>query len=341
MNILIYLVVLLIFFTIVCKNDSNRYISGISVVSSVYIKAVCSLVIIFHHLSFQFKDSLFFLQFSLLGTIAVAVFFFLSGYGLMKQAIKCDNYYTIFLSKRFSKLLPPFLIATICYTSYSVLVNGASFVWNRFINGFPPLPTSWFVYSISWFYLSFYVIGKFTKNINYQNVLMFVSSILYCIIVLLLLHWGGWWVNAIFAFNIGMFICSYEARLFKILKSRLLLIFTVLSLSVITLLALFLQISPIYNLTICSLLWMAYVNIQQFKEVILLKFIGKISYEIYLVQGAIIALLVRYLHIECFQPISGTCLTVILTLTVALGLQFVSNFIIKKYFFNGGTNKFK
>ena len=86
-----------------------------------------------HHLSFQYKDSFFFSQFSILGTITVALFFFLSGYGLMKQAMKYDNYYTNFLSKRFSKLLPPFLIATICYICYSVTVNGGIFVWNRFI----------------------------------------------------------------------------------------------------------------------------------------------------------------------------------------------------------------
>lgn len=317
------------FFLFIQKKSLDKNSSGITVNSSVYIKAVCSLVIVLHHLSFQYKDSFFFSQFSILGTITVALFFFLSGYGLMKQAMKYDNYYTNFLSKRFSKLLPPFLIATICYTCYSVTVNGSIFVWNRLINGFPPLPTSWFVYSISWLYLSFYTAGRFSRNINSFNIQMFISTILYCIIILFILHWGGWWVNAIFAFNIGVFVCSYEVKLLKYLESKLVLIFIAVLFSLVSLVAIFFRLSPIYNLSVCCLLWMAFVNIQ-FKEISLLKSIGNISYEIYIVQGATIALLVRYRHIEQFQPIAGMCITLILTFIVAYILQSVSKYFMQK-----------
>lgn len=328
MNVFIVLSVLLMSLFILGKKKCCPENFGISIISSFNIKAVCSLIIILHHLSFQYKDSLFFSQFSKLGTITVAIFFFMSGYGLMKQAIKYENYYVDFLSKRFSKLLPPFLIATICYTYYSVLINGSHFVLNRFIEGFPPLPTSWFVYSIGWLYLTFYFAGRFSRNINRLNILLFICTILYCIIVLFVLHWGGWWVNAVFAFNIGVFVCSYEVKLLKYLESKTLLVFIVMLLFCLTLATIFLRVSPIYNLTICCLLWITCVNMQS-KEIALLRFIGNISYEIYLVQGAIIALLVRYLHIEQMLPIIGTFLTITLTFIVAYILQSVSKFFIK------------
>lgn len=55
-----------------------------------------------------------------------------------------------------------------------------------------------------------------------------------------------------------------------------------------------------------------------------------ISYEIYIVQGATIALLVRYRHIEQFQPIAGMCITLILTFIVAYILQSVSKYFMQK-----------
>lgn len=54
MNILVVFSVLLMSFSVLYrKADSVHENRGLSVISSVYIKAVCSLVIIFHHLSFS------------------------------------------------------------------------------------------------------------------------------------------------------------------------------------------------------------------------------------------------------------------------------------------------
>ena len=107
------------------------------------------------------------------------------------------------------------------------------------------------------------------------------------------------------------------------------LIFIAVLFSLVSLVAIFFRLSPIYNLSVCCLLWMAFVNIQ-FKEISLLKSIGNISYEIYIVQGATIALLVRYRHIEQFQPIAGMCITLILTFIVAYILQSVSKYFMQK-----------
>lgn len=154
---------------------------------------------------------MFLRQFHMMGTICVALFFFFLGYGLLKQLNNQGNsYLEKFFNKRFNKILPAFIIATLLYTSYVVLTKGWLIVYDRFIHGYPPLPTSWFVYAISWFYVEFYIVARLVKNRVMFNILMLLVTGIYCFVVLFVFKWGGWWVNAAFAFNLGIAAASFE-----------------------------------------------------------------------------------------------------------------------------------
>ena len=149
---MIYFIVISLLLYSISNCNKKVYLRGVNVTMTSYIKALLSIVVILHHLSFRYKENIFLNQFSMMGTICVALFFFLSGYGLMVSFVKNKKIYLRdFLKNRFSKLLPAFFIATVLYTSYSIAFYGWQYVLARFVNGFPPLPTSWFVYAISWY----------------------------------------------------------------------------------------------------------------------------------------------------------------------------------------------
>lgn len=63
-------------------------------------KEFFAVTVVFHHLSQIFKTGIIFPLFRNFGTISVAVFFFFSGYGLMKKYITDENYKKGFLLRR-------------------------------------------------------------------------------------------------------------------------------------------------------------------------------------------------------------------------------------------------
>ena len=84
-----------------------------------------------------------------MATPAVAVFFFMSGYGLMQSySKKGDNYLYRFITKSSIKLLIPLFLTTLLYQS--VLLIGGRFSLNGIVNDFitgveMPLVYSWYV----------------------------------------------------------------------------------------------------------------------------------------------------------------------------------------------------
>lgn len=323
---MIYFIVISLLLYSISNCNKKVYLRGVNVTMTSYIKALLSIVVILHHLSFRYKENIFLNQFSMMGTICVALFFFLSGYGLMVSFVKNKKIYLRdFLKNRFSKLLPAFFIATVLYTSYSIAFYGWQYVLARFVNGFPPLPTSWFVYAISWLYLSFYIACKLFKNLLAFNAVLLIINIFYCIIVLFIFGWGGWWVNAIFAFNLGVALVSIEHH---INFNKQINISVLIILSTITIFSVYCQWTVIYNLTICILVWFVFRGINP-PEIPFFRVLGKYSYEIYLVQGAVIALLFNISHLDSF-PVFGILLVLIVTFVCAYFLSTISSNIYIK-----------
>lgn len=85
-----------------------------------------------------------------LGSYIVAIFFFISGYGLSyKRATKKDFLGMKQLLMQINRLLVPLFLVAILYHSFNYWLNGVSFDYmNAFYNwmlGAPPLPYTWFV----------------------------------------------------------------------------------------------------------------------------------------------------------------------------------------------------
>ena len=81
-------------------------------------------------------------------------------------------------------------------------------------------------------------------------------------------------------------------------------------------------------MTICILVWFVFRGINP-PEIPFFRVLGKYSYEIYLVQGAVIALLFNISHLDSF-PVFGILLVLIVTFVCAYFLSTISSNIYIK-----------
>ena len=122
-------------------------------------KGFFALIVIMHHISQRISNGFLPPDFTRVGYLAVAVFLFLSGYGLQKQNISKPGYSNGFLLKRIPSILIPYIIMTVIYwLIYALLgdVRSLGTIWHNFIaNGDPIVWFSWYVVCILYFYIAF------------------------------------------------------------------------------------------------------------------------------------------------------------------------------------------
>lgn len=237
----------------------------------------------------------------------VAIFFFISGFGLTKSYnIKGKSYLDRFLRKRFGRLLLPFGIATFLYVVTFKLINAngggelPSFTLEEWQRGFPWLPTSWFVIAILTYYLLFYLTALTTHKSGKIVFTLWIITPL-CMITLQQSGFASYWYETLPSFNIGMTVALYEKGVERILKSKWKLMATLLFACYA---AFFVsdclitdelisgwRLSIIMQSALCSLLVYVLVSVKGFPQGKFLQTMGHISYEIYLLQGAVIAIL--------------------------------------------------
>ena len=276
-----------------------------SVQRTLPLRGLLAILIITHHLS-QVVWALeipIIHEFMSWGGVVVGVFFFITGYGLMITYIKKGNDYLHgFLRHRLGKLLPPIIIATICYLAIlSFLTQSNAFLLIADLRyGTAPLPTSWFVYAVIFFYFTFYCAAKILYDQKLIITCLWIISTIY-IIVLYSLGWEECWYKSIFAFNIGSSFAYFEYKIkqYIIQNPRIFIIITISLLVFLFIVRyintyIFVTNAPIWKSVVYySVPLFCVTIIYLFKGISspVLSFFGRISYEIYLVQGAFITLL--------------------------------------------------
>ena len=129
-------------------------------------KGIAAILILLHHLSQRVKVSGPFLIMSYIGFILVAIFFFISGYGLSYGMRNKSNYLEGFFRKRlFPVLVPYWIINTIDIIFY--LSKGKIFIPMQYILsyiGADIITGTWFVTTILILYLIFWIAFKCKKS---------------------------------------------------------------------------------------------------------------------------------------------------------------------------------
>ena len=308
-------------------------------------KGLFALIVILHHTSQRVSTGTLPPDFTRVGYLAVAVFLFLSGYGLQKQNLKNSEYSNSFLLKRIPAILIPYITITLIYwIIYALLGDIRSFgtLWHNFIvNGDPIVWFSWYVVCVLYFYPVFYILMKIFKN-NKAGIVF--GGIAFCILYIFIctkLGFGLWWYQTSFVFVFGIVFSSYEKNILKFIKKYYPLVL-LLSLTFFIVLAkhkweIYWLIPSLKTefllVAILSFLFIVSIFTLTMKLSInnkILDFLGKISFEIYMLQGALM-LLLRNEQIYIQNDILWTVLVLTGSLVCAFLFNKFFSLILKKY----------
>ncbi len=188
------------------------------------IKGIFAIMIVLFHLSQHISGGLLFRMLTATGYLSVAVFFFISGYGLYTRTLQTQGEYCKnFLTHRIPKALLPWMIATVLYALYWFTAGGMKRIiqiCNNRENGCLLITNSWFVIAIAIFYLIFYFsFINCKENYRLGIILSFIGISIY-IVIAYALGLGGWWFYSSYSFILGIVWKENEIRINSIVERR-------------------------------------------------------------------------------------------------------------------------
>lgn len=330
MKIIICLAILLIGCSIVkCFRNKNSLLCDFNTERTLPLRGILAVLIILHHLNQSLVAE--YGQLKLFGNFIVGVFFFMTGFGLMKSLMKNrEAYLSGFIRKRSFRILLPSLIATVVF----FLVNhnfDISYYWNRFwMHGSTILPYSWYVVAILYVYLTFYLSFKFVKSYKFALLTFSVFQFVYVWLVNLL-GWDEYWWNTLPAVLVGV-LYSFNEKVIKYYWEMrkivgLLLLTLPFGLSVVyaylnSRTSMTLPYADLPMFSTFPVFVVGIVCILGFHKNKFLDFLGTISYEIYLLQGIFI-----YQERKLFPELANN---IYFSFVIVVVLTVFSAFILKK-----------
>lgn len=308
-------------------------------------KGFFALIVILHHISQRVSGGTLPTDFTRVGYLAVAVFLFLSGYGLQKQNLSKPEYSRGFLLKRIPAILIPYIVMTAIYwLIYAILGDVRSFgtLWHNFIaDGDPIVWFSWYVVCILYFYIAFYILMKTFKNNKAGTIFGGIAFLISYVFICSRLNFGLWWYQTSFVFVLGIVFSSYEKNILKFIK-KFYPIILLLSLTFFIVLAKhkweIYWLTPSLKTELLLVAVLSFLFIVSFFMLALklrinnkfLDFLGKISFEIYMIQGATM-LFLRNDRFNVQSDILWTVLVLVDSLLSAYLLNKFFSFVLAKY----------
>lgn len=275
------------------KKDDYSNNTGIDLATTIQSKGIAILMVIIGHLSIIFNEGKFLES---IGGAGVTIFLFLSGYGLTKsfQKSKLNN----FFKKRVITVLIPYSFITIIwiildsslgkyYTVKTIITAILGFDLGRSIDG-----TMWYISYILMWYIMFYFIFRITKSDNLKMFLMFFVSGLSIIIWKYNLIGSGsyqWGLHSL-GLPIGVFFAFYEIKVLKKITIKLMWLLILTGIFMLLINDVIGMSNGVYyfiNDNLVALITISLMIIIRIKNgsVKLLHYIGKYSYELYLLEG--------------------------------------------------------
>lgn len=298
-----FLVLILIFAGIKIAPKGTYNDDYLSLKNTNALRGMCALIVAMQH-TCAYQHDKWTAPFLYIGFLATSIFFFLSGYGLMYGIENKKRYLKSFLKKRLCTVLIPYLFANVVYLcirqSLGLEISLTEFV-EMYKKGEPYVSFSWFIISIMYFYVLFYVVfNVFTKNI--AVFLMIPGSILYMYLVKSI-GFDYHWYTTVFCFSGGVIWYRYRKTLTQIARNQGFL--KILLMFLITFALLFATFKNIYfyiagsNITalcfqITMMLVLQKVRIHNF----VLEYLGKVSFEFYILHGIVIKIFNEYIVLQ-------------------------------------------
>ncbi len=199
----------------------------LSISKSVALKGILAVMVLVCHLHAEvdlFKSSILGTLFTAFGYLAVAGFFFVSGYGLTEQANKKGKEYAKSFVKR--KILPFYLLCVFLIFIYLLRdliiykqVNLGDTLWS-FVIGKTIVDKGWYLQVQLLMYLIFYLsIRFFDRKIIWGGV-VFLASLIY-IVVCFAVGLSSTWFEGVLCFSLGVIVSQNKEWLLSLFEKKL------------------------------------------------------------------------------------------------------------------------
>ncbi|MBR3462512.1 MAG: acyltransferase [Clostridiales bacterium] len=196
------------------------------------VQGFAAVAVILHHLAQELAGNAGAIGFfNELGVLFVGIFFFFSGYGLYTSLNTKENYLKGFLKKRFVTILIPFYMCIIVFT-VAACICGTKFNPVQLLcvlSGWSLINANmWYIVEIAILYIAFFLIYRLIKNRTAATVVMSIFVIAMITGSFLLAHgddmsssyWfqGEWWYNSTLLFVIGIIFSRHSDVIRKIAR---------------------------------------------------------------------------------------------------------------------------
>ncbi len=295
-DLLFLLPVLLLFPAL--KNTDNENQAYISADTGLRMRGLAAATVVIHHLSQRVESGYLRYFFWFIGVFPVSVFLFYAGYGFMKRCCTDQNYGKGYLRRRLIPVLVPYLFLYPIYYLIGV-IEGTPYTVSQFaegiVSGDPVLLFTWYVFLIIFWYFwcaaMIRICGQDQKKLITGGILFVVIWCVVCSV----LSYGIWWYNTAHILVMGMLWYSYEDKILNLIREKRNLVMTVsgicLALTYATPYLFRFQYPVFFVSTVSFIILMNCILMKYIPGNAAVVFLGKISYELYLIHGALITLL--------------------------------------------------
>lgn len=263
------------------------------------LKGIFGLVIVMHHFmlgTVYNNENIFYIAYQCAGYLSVSVFMFISGYAFERTAGR-KRITLKMIIQRIIRIYLPFVVAT----SVSSLINQvpvSEWLWNictlssKVDNG--NYSAIWFVMAILYISLISLLICRFCSKGNIRILLMFLGIVAWTVFWIAM-GVNSHWYNTMYCYLLGYIISKHKDRVYGFMLPMRHFVISVISVICMLSGAFALQLVTRWKwleivcaLSIAMLSFIASMKVE-FNS-IHWRFLGKISYELYLIHGMIIAL---------------------------------------------------
>lgn len=303
--------------------------------STVAIRGICAIEIMIGHIGVETNNKWLFAN-RKAGILIVGVFFLLSGYGLMYSAFHKADYFKNFLTKRIGVILLPAYLMYIFRLMREIFIYkesvSAGYIIKYIFLMYFPVKLNWYITEIIVLYVLFFILYR-NKKYKIANILLILASVVF-IVMAGILGLNNPWYGSTMCFSIGILFMQMEEKILEWMRKHYVTAVVVSSIIMAIGIISFFKLGEesyfgnIIGRNIASSAFAILVILILCKITIgnfLSSYLGKISYELFLVHPYIITI------ISIENPVLFTLVCVAVSVIFAIVLKFISNWIIKLY----------